>query len=925
MDIKEFLAYLRVSHGPSDTGEYMCKCPAHDDRTASLSVREGDGGKILLHCMAGCAPSAVVQAVGLKLSDLFPDDGRRGRRTAPQRPPKAAPAQAPAAPQERARKPELGRLVKVYPYTDEQGQTLFEVCRFEREENGQRVKTFRQRHTDPTDPKAKHDGIVWNLSGVRIVLYRLPEVMDAVKAGRTVYVVEGEKDADTMASLGFCATTNPGGASKQGATKWLPEFTQALTGANVVILPDNDAAGLNDRQQVAQQLAAVCSSVKMLDLRQACPTLPQKGDVTDMMEIMGTAQGVKALLALEAGTGTVDAEAAKATAARDAAAAIINNLPGYCVDNGCICQWNEENPKRLCTFVALTTGVVIRDNGVAEEKHLAISGWDAAGRALPTVRVPARAFRRMDWLTESWDIRANILPGQTAMDKVRYAISEAGANTATRMVEYTHTGWRKIAGRWAYLYQGGAIGADGVTVDLGTGLAGYTMDAGYESTDERGDMRTLAMITEAIPRRISVPLVAFAFLAPLREPLMIGGVPPAFSMYLVGGSGARKSTISALVLSYFGRFTALTLPASFNDTINHTRKKAFDLKDMLLVIDDYHPEGSVTDRKKMEGMAQQLARAFGDLAQRGRMNADRTLAESMPPRALGLISGEDMPNIGESGTARYYVVNVEKDDIPADEVLTYMQDQAAQGANAHMMRKYIEWLAPQMDTLPAQLSERFKDLRAQAQAMKLGHARAPGAVAHLLVGYEMYMRFLIAEGILEDKDGKLMETEMRRAFSVITANSRAQGEESSEERPSHMFLATIGELLTTGTATVVDLTLMPENGVYTPKKGHIGYMDGQYYYLLPEAAYVAVCEVYTKKGQAFPLTQRMLYKQMRSDELLTPDAVGNKSTRNKAINGKAMRLLWVSRRFLDGPRAHLEQTKMNLNGDTDPDDGTLPF
>ena len=51
---------------------YTAKCPAHSDRCASLSVSEADGGKVLLHCFAGCPTADILTAAGLTLADLFP-------------------------------------------------------------------------------------------------------------------------------------------------------------------------------------------------------------------------------------------------------------------------------------------------------------------------------------------------------------------------------------------------------------------------------------------------------------------------------------------------------------------------------------------------------------------------------------------------------------------------------------------------------------------------------------------------------------------------------------------------------------------------------------------------------------------------------------------------------------------------------------
>ena len=51
---------------------FMARCPVHDDRTPSLSINQADGGRILLHCWAGCETTAVLAALGLTWSDLFP-------------------------------------------------------------------------------------------------------------------------------------------------------------------------------------------------------------------------------------------------------------------------------------------------------------------------------------------------------------------------------------------------------------------------------------------------------------------------------------------------------------------------------------------------------------------------------------------------------------------------------------------------------------------------------------------------------------------------------------------------------------------------------------------------------------------------------------------------------------------------------------
>jgi hypothetical protein len=60
---------------------FVARCPGHLDRSPSLSIREADDGRILVHDFGGCSVLDVVASIGLKLRDLFPDDGLHRRRT----------------------------------------------------------------------------------------------------------------------------------------------------------------------------------------------------------------------------------------------------------------------------------------------------------------------------------------------------------------------------------------------------------------------------------------------------------------------------------------------------------------------------------------------------------------------------------------------------------------------------------------------------------------------------------------------------------------------------------------------------------------------------------------------------------------------------------------------------------------------------
>ena len=228
-------------HATRARGGWIARCPAHDDRRASLSIGAGHDGRVLLHCHARCTPDAICAATGLELRDLFPETVQRLDRT----------------------------IVATYDYHDEQGAPLCQVVRFA-------PKDFRQRRTDGT----------WSLRGVRRVLFGLPALQ-----GQTVaYIVEGEKDVQALQAIGLVATTNMGGAGK-----WRTKYVDQLRAAGiqrVVVLPDNDDPGHQHGESVARSCHGAGLRVTVIEL----PDLPPKGDVSDWLAAGHTREDLLALV-----------------------------------------------------------------------------------------------------------------------------------------------------------------------------------------------------------------------------------------------------------------------------------------------------------------------------------------------------------------------------------------------------------------------------------------------------------------------------------------------------------------------------------------------------------------------------------------------------------------------------------------------------
>jgi energy-coupling factor transporter ATP-binding protein EcfA2 len=227
---------------------YQALCPAHPDKEPSLSITQSED-RILIHCHAGCETEAIVKAAGLEMPDLFV-------RPAPTVSGNARP-----------------RQVATYDYTDDNGTMLYQVVRYE-------PKGFKQRRP------IGNGNWLWNLAEIERIPYRLPNVLRAVEAGETVFIVEGEKDVISVESTGLTATCNAGGSGQ-----WRKSMSDHLQGANVVIIPDNDDPGRQHALDVAGKLLGIASSIKVVEL----PELPLKGDVTDWIAQGHTGDDLKRL------------------------------------------------------------------------------------------------------------------------------------------------------------------------------------------------------------------------------------------------------------------------------------------------------------------------------------------------------------------------------------------------------------------------------------------------------------------------------------------------------------------------------------------------------------------------------------------------------------------------------------------------------
>jgi hypothetical protein len=228
----------QLGNAKKANGQWVASCPVpghgkgNGDKNPSLSIDINDEGKPLFHCHGGCSQEDVFHTI--RALNLLPELLERPDPLANIKPiPKV-------------------EFQQEWVYTDENRQPVFVKQRLKVGESG---KTYRLYKIDEHGRKQS------SLSDARIVPYDLPALLDAKTAGRNIFLVEGEKAADAIKSIGMIAST-----AHTGAGSWPAAITEYFAGAQVIILPDNDVPGWQYAYKAAEAILPIAKSVKVVDL-----------------------------------------------------------------------------------------------------------------------------------------------------------------------------------------------------------------------------------------------------------------------------------------------------------------------------------------------------------------------------------------------------------------------------------------------------------------------------------------------------------------------------------------------------------------------------------------------------------------------------------------------------------------------------------
>lgn len=651
-------------------------------------------------------------------------------------------------------------------------------------------------------------------------------------------------------------------------------------------------ADADQREALVQELV---STLIELDL----PQDELDGWTTRASEVgLMSEESIKARLTLMRGQGTGEREALANGSARSS---------NYSVRKGCFHRERIISGKpvsqRLCNFTARIVREETWDDGSDSSTLVVVEGRLNTGEALRPVRLPMDQFLQVKPLLSLWGSRVMIYPDAGGREHVRAAIQHHSTDVIPQTV-YGHTGWRRIGEEYLFLTAGGAIGARGLEPEIHVDLqierlGAYRLPPPPGPEETRAAVKASLNLLQLAPAEIVYPLVAATYCAPLAEVLSID-----FSMFFAGPSGVQKSEVTGLAQGHFGSgFERLNLPGSWSSSGNELEQSAFVAKDALFTIDDYVLTGSQADNQ-LNQKADRYFRAQGNHAGRARMRIGRGGVPEYSPRGLSVSSGEAVP-VGRSVRARLLIHDVKRGDVDLDRLSQAQADRRA-GLYAAAMAAYIQWLAPQIESLREELPEQFAALRGAARREGACiHDRTASTVAALQIGLRLCLRFAVEVGAISHEE-RAEHEERGRAALVLAAYAQEQYHDDAD--PAEVFLRGLRDTLKAGGGHVLDAATEgePENAPRWgwrdsyPRGARIGWLDGPDLLLDRDAAYRAV----QQQGAGVLLSQGALWKRLAASGLLASrDEARERNTVRRTVNGQRVEVLHLLASRLDAEGA----------------------
>ncbi|MGO9060075.1 MAG: hypothetical protein ACLQU2_22240, partial [Candidatus Binataceae bacterium] len=526
----------------------------------------------------------------------------------------------------------------------------------------------------------------------------------------------------------------------------------------------------------------------------------------------------------------------------------------------------EVSEVQLANFSAVHTATIIRTDGADSTENLALTVKLQHGQQR-TVTIPSDKFAAMDWVVPALSANnAYLCSGPGVKDAMRHAIQAQSGDVVIRTI-YTHTGWRKVGDTWVFLYQGGALGVNGlvpdISVELPLILQNFNLPLPPTGKQLAAAAQAWRRLIKLGPARIMAPLVCLPWSAIVAT--------ADLTVHLAGKSGGFKTEVATLIQRCFGSGFNSRTCISWESTAGALEVILFTAKDVVLLIDDYAPTGSISGDYRRNVDVNRLVRAQGNRSARSRLNRDATLKDTKAPRGLALSTGENYIT-GESASGRALNIDVVKGDI-TKEALTAAQLDAPLFAG--LTAAFIQYVAKDLEQVRNRVVKRAAELRKNIDEGL--HGRTVTTIAMLLASLDEFLNFTLATNAFTQQTADEIRKQIDNGLNSDEGVSRVQQARQAAEDPCKRFFELLRSALRSCQVHISTVGGSPpdnsdlwgwstESTHSGPQLARIGWVDSDDLYLEPNASLKAANDA--SNGKPIGLSTVMLGRRLPDDGYL---------------------------------------------------------
>lgn len=514
-------------------------------------------------------------------------------------------------------------------------------------------------------------------------------------------------------------------------------------------------------------------------------------------------------------------------------------------NNGHLYLSSNEGIFELCNFYILPIRIIIKDNGLYHEIFYKLKCILENGQEEKVITISSFDLNEPKWIVLKLGIKYYMCALNNAYPLLKMYLSKK-FRSISQEYQYDMVGWKCIDSKYFYLHENGAIGSVD-SVLKGSIDKRIEVDASLDAFSALKGALTLLNLSSNLEK--TLPLLLYSHLSVLTELFTISGARPKFVLWVYGLTGSMKTSVCVVFFILFNRVSKPEIPATFKDTPSAIELKAFAAKDCTLLVDDYHPTTSPVEKRNMEALASHILRMYGDGITKSRATKTMEKQKEYPPRGLCVITGEDRLG-GESTVARYIGIEVEPGDYNTD-ILSYHQNNPL--IYSTHMYYFIQWISYNFSNICDFIRGSFSKYRNESINL-FRHKRFSECYAIFRIVSEILLNYCIAIKYFDHESAHKILLQWNE---VIYQTIKLHENSNINQDPAIMYLIAINELVSSNKCI---LSLVGEPN--TEKQNIIGFKDKDFYYLIPNTAFIAVRNFWKGQGIEFPVSTEQVNKAL---------------------------------------------------------------